>query len=186
MCSLEAGQMLGHTLESSHPQHLVRIYHSPSHHELPCIQCQHGLRDHFNHHTGSEVRILIVKYFHEHGYDAAGTNQTLAGLSTGYWIIANREVIQEWEKECAECRCRKAKACQQVMAPLPISRLTTLLCAFTKTAVDFGCPFLTVQGLGKHQFKCYLCLFKCLATRAVHLEVAFGLDTDSFLNAYIE
>ena len=44
MCSLEAGQMLGHTLESSHPQHLVQIYHSPSHHELPCIQCQHGLQ----------------------------------------------------------------------------------------------------------------------------------------------
>ena len=66
---------------------------------------------------------------------------------------------------------------------LPVSRLTTSLHAFTKTAVDFGGPFITVQGRGKCRLKRYLCLFTCLATRAVHLEVVFGLDTDSFLNA---
>ena len=132
----------------------------------------------------SWVTKLIVKDFHEHGKHAAGTNQTLAALAARNWIIAGREVIREWEKECAECRRRKAKACQQVMAPLPISRLTTSLRAFTKTAVDFGGPFITVQGRGKRRLKRYLCLFTCLATRAVHLEVAFGLDTESFLNAF--
>ena len=56
--------------------------------------------------------------------------------------------------------------------------------AFARTAVDYGGPFLTIQGRGKQRAKRYLCLFTCLTSRAVHLEVAFGLDTDSFLNAF--
>ena len=30
----------------------------------------------------------------------------------------------------------------------------------------------------------WLCLFSCLETRSVHLEMAWGLDTDTFLNAF--
>ena len=69
------------------------------------------------------------------------------------------------------------------MAPLPLNRLTTSLRAFTKVAVDFGGLFLTIQGRGKPRQKRYLCLFTCLASRAVHLEMAYGLDVDCFLNA---
>ena len=127
---------------------------------------------------------LIVKECHEEGNHATGTNQTLAALSTRYWILSAREVIREWEKECAECRRRKSKPCQQIMAPLPTARLETSLRAFAKSAVDFAGPFVTVQGRGKRREKRYLCLFTCLASRAVHLEMAFGLDTDSFLNAF--
>ena len=125
---------------------------------------------------------LIIKDAHEKGNHAFGTNQTLATLSVRYWIISAREAIREWERECAECRRLKARTAQQIMAPL--ARLQTSLKAFTRTAVDFGGPFITIQGRGKRREKLYLCLFTCLATRAVHLEIAFGLDTDSFLNAF--
>ena len=86
----------------------------------------------------SWVTKLIVKEFHEKGHHASGTNQTLSALSARYWIVSAREVIREWEKECSECRRRKAKACEQIMAPLPTSRLKKTLRAFTRTAVDFG------------------------------------------------
>ena len=62
-----------------------------------------------------QVTKLIVKYFHEEGNHASGTNQTLAVLSTRFWIISGREEIREWEKECNECRRRKAKAAKQIM-----------------------------------------------------------------------
>ena len=132
----------------------------------------------------SWITKLIVKHFHEQGQHASGTNQTLAAISARYWVLSGREVIREWEKQCSECRRRKAKDCNQIIAPLPLCRLKTSLRAFTRTSVDYGGPFTTIQGRGKRRQKRYLCLFTCLATRAVHLEMAFSLDTDSFLNAF--
>lgn len=70
------------------------------------------------------------------------------------------------------------------MAPLPIIRLKPSLRAFSRISVDFGGPFVTVQGRGTRRAKRYMCLFTCLATRAVYLEIAFGLDTDAFLNEF--
>ena len=70
------------------------------------------------------------------------------------------------------------------MAPLPKIRLNTPLRAFARIAVDYAGPFLTIQGRGRARQKRYLCLFTCLLCRAVHLEISFGLDTDSFLNCF--
>ena len=68
--------------------------------------------------------------------------------------------------------------------PLPRSRLQSSLKAFEKVGVDYGGPFLTKQGRGRTRAKRYLCLFTCLTTRAVHLEMSYSLDTDSFINAF--
>ena len=94
----------------------------------------------------SWVTKLIIKDAHEKRNHAFGTNQTLAILSARYWIISAREAIQEWERECADCRHRKAKVGQQIMAPLPLARDQTSMRAFTRTSVDFGGPFLPYRG----------------------------------------
>ena len=113
-----------------------------------------------------------------------GTNHTLASISERFWVMRAREEIREVERECNLCIRRKAKAATQVMAPLPRCRLALPLQAFSRTAVDYAGPFEAIQGRGRKRAKRYLCLFTCMASRAVHLEMAFALDTDSFLNAF--
>ena len=126
---------------------------------------------------------LIVERLHKDS-NHSGTNQVLAMLSARFWIPGAREEIRDCERACMVCRRRKVQPASQVMAPLPAVRAEMSLRAFNNISVDFAGPFLTKQGRGKARFKRYLCLFACMNTRAVHLEMAYGLDTDSFLNAF--
>ena len=130
------------------------------------------------------VTKLMVRSYHEQDGHDMGTNHTLSVLSERFWIMKAREEIREVERECNLCIRRKAKAATQVMAPLPKCRLALPLQAFSRTAVDYAGPFEAIQGRGRKRAKRYLCLFTCMASRAVHLEMAFSLDTDSFLNAF--
>ena len=130
-----------------------------------------------------QITQLIVKKTHErcqHG----GTNLVLSGLSAKYWVLSAREAIREWEKKCSLCQRLKATPGKQVMAPLPEIRTGVSMHAFSRSSVDFAGPFETKQGRGKVRQKRYLCLFTCLETRAVHLEMAYSLSTDAFLNAF--
>ena len=133
---------------------------------------------------GHHVTKLIVKYYHEMANHSAGTNFVLSQLSQRFWIMSAREEIRSWERECNECKTRKKKLGNQVMAPLPQCRLRFTFRPFDQCSVDYAGPFITIQGRGKARQKRYLCLFTCLATRAVHLEMAWSLDTESFLNAF--
>ena len=99
-------------------------------------------------------------------------------------MISGREEIRKWEKKCNACKIRNAKAAVQIMSPLPESRMKASIKPFTRCGLDFGGPFLTKVGRGKVRNKRYLCLFTCLSTRAVHLEMAYSLDTNAFINAF--
>ena len=82
------------------------------------------------------------------------------------------------------CRRRKAKLATQVMAPLPDIRLKMSLRPFTNAAVDYAGPFITIQGRSIRRAKRYLYLFTCLNARAIHFDMSFKMDTDSFINAF--
>lgn len=121
---------------------------------------------------GHWVTKLIVKDYHEIANHAARVNFILCQLSERFWIIAAREEFREWDHECNECKKRRNKPAFQIMAPLPKTRLRFTFRPFGQTAVDFAGPLYTVQGRRKPRQKRWLCLFTCLETRAVHLEMA--------------
>ncbi|GFX24698.1 integrase catalytic domain-containing protein [Trichonephila clavipes] len=70
------------------------------------------------------------------------------------------------------------------MGDLPKQRITQTR-PFEIVGIDFAGPILTkCQHLRKaNKFKSYICLFICLATKAVHLELVSTLSTDAMLAA---
>ena len=67
------------------------------------------------------------------------------------------------------------------MADLPVDRVTADQPPFTNVGVDFFGPFFVKRG--RAEVKRYGCIFTCLSTRAVHIEVAHSLDTSLFVYA---
>ena len=68
----------------------------------------------------------------------------------------------------------------QKMADLPLERLT-MAPPFTYVGVDYFGPFLIKEK--RKELKRYGALFSCMASRAIHIEVASSLDTNSFIHA---
>ena len=132
-----------------------------------------------------DVTKLFVRYVHEDGDHELGIEHTVSELRQRVWIIGARERVKKCIWSCPECVKRRRLPRSQLMAPKRTSEVKGPYRAFLRCAVDFAGPFETKQGRCKSRTKRYLCLFLCQQTRAVHLEVAFGLDTDSFLRAFM-
>ena len=68
-----------------------------------------------------------------------------------------------------------------MMADLPPSRLGMDAPSFFHTGVDYFGPINVKQG--RSVVKRYGCLFCCMTIRAVHLEMAYSMSTDSFISS---
>ncbi len=100
------------------------------------------------------------------------------------WHTVDVQIVLYIES-CAQCRRRfSVRKAGQKMAPLPRPRVHSLR-AFERVSVDYDGSYLTKQDRAKARMNRYLCLSTCLATRAVHLEMSYSLETDSFINAFV-
>ncbi|XP_011702561.1 PREDICTED: uncharacterized protein LOC105458738, partial [Wasmannia auropunctata] len=66
-----------------------------------------------------------------------------------------------------------------------VKKLNSLNPFFDNEGVDYGGPFLIKdkKGKGCKTNKCYICLFICFATKAIHLELVSDLTTECFISA---
>ena len=102
-------------------------------------------------------------------------------LKEEYCIIGLRNALRKIKSRCIKCRHRNANPIHPSMADLPRERLDELVFPFTYTGVDYLGPFEVKFLL--NTVKRWCCLFTCLTTRTVHIEVAQSLDTESCLAA---
>ena len=82
---------------------------------------------------------------------------------------------------CITHRRLRGSHVRQKMADLPKDRLEEVP-PFTYSAVDYLGTFCIKEG--RKELKRYGVIFTCMSTRAIHLETAMSLMTNSFLNVY--
>lgn len=126
--------------------------------------------------------LLITHYHLKHLH--AGPQLTQAVLARRYWIVCARSRIRSIIHRCITCFRHKPRQITPYMADLPPSRVTPSK-PFSSTGMDFCGPFnIKVITLRSNKvIKVYLCIFVCLAVKAVHIEVVTDLTTPAFLAA---
>ncbi|XP_076300572.1 uncharacterized protein LOC143218889 [Lasioglossum baleicum] len=112
----------------------------------------------------------------------AGFQQTFASLHSTYWLVSGRRVTRKVLINCIKRFRSSPHGTQPRIGNLPADRVTPAR-AFATCGVDYAGPFLIVElGRARTARKAYICLFVCMVTKAVHIELAVDLTTDAFLN----
>ena len=101
-------------------------------------------------------------------------------LRTKYWIPGIRRVVKSVVNRCVPCKRWRSKPQEQQMSDLPPPRVQPYKNPFRSSGCDVFGPMYVKIG----RVKRYCCIYTCLASRAIHLEVLHSLDTSSFINGF--
>ncbi|XP_070855166.1 uncharacterized protein [Drosophila suzukii] len=123
---------------------------------------------------------LIVRHFHAQ-MKHQNVDATIAQIRTRFWVTKMRRVLKEVISSCNECKLQRTRPMPSIMGPLPEDRLEAGGWPFKYTGLDYFGPLLVT--VSRHREKRWVALFTCLTTRAIHLELAHDLSTDSCIIA---
>ena len=138
------------------------------------------------------TEMIILHYHFANGH--LGPYQLLAETRQHFWIVNGVSSIRRVLRRCHECKRQNAMVGEQITAPLPAVRVSSdshqLIYPFAAVGIDYFGPLYVHAGpltrsMRKNPklHKRYGCIFTCLRYRAVHIELASDLTTDSFINA---
>ncbi|KRZ81507.1 hypothetical protein T08_10118, partial [Trichinella sp. T8] len=126
------------------------------------------------------VVMLLIKRAHERSLHA-GTEQTLTDVRQRFWVLKGRSSVKRIVRQCRICKRQSARPYEPIMNDLPIDRVT-VAAPFERIGIDFAGP-VYIKMRNNH-VKTYICLFTCMVTRAIHLELVTSMTTKQFLNAF--
>ncbi|XP_039514870.1 uncharacterized protein LOC120469772 [Pimephales promelas] len=126
------------------------------------------------------VTKLLIQEFDERLLHP-GAERVYAEIRRQYWVLRGRQAIKHHQLHCQPCQRWRAQPKVPQMADLPPERLRLLCPPFYSTGVDCFGPYLV--KIGRRNEKRWGLIFKCLTTRAVHIELLNSMDVDAFLLA---
>lgn len=124
------------------------------------------------------VRAEHIKQLH------AGPQLLLASVRERFWPTHGKSLANKIVHECVTCFKARPKTSNPIMGSLPASR-TTPSPPFLTTTVDYCGAFNVRSWRGRSYIvsKCYISIFVCYSTKAVHIELVSSLESQAFLAA---
>ena len=127
------------------------------------------------------LALLAMQGAHRRGH--RGRDATLASFRSRFWTPTGPALASTVRSQCQLCKLRDGQLMEQQMGSLPTGRLMPSP-PFNATMVDLFGPYKIRGEVQKRTSgKAWGVLFTDMVSRAVHIEVAFGYDTSSFLMA---
>ena len=117
---------------------------------------------------------IIIRDAHERAVGHCGVNATLNVLCQRFWILNAKVAVRQVISTCVTRKRVHLRMQNQIMADLPPARFQISEPPFYHTEVDLFGP-LTVKGK-RSNVKRYGCLFTCMSTRPIHLDLAYDLS----------
>ncbi|XP_035222006.1 uncharacterized protein LOC118194902 [Stegodyphus dumicola] len=124
---------------------------------------------------------LIMEYFHKRDLHV-GPQSLLHSIHQQFWPINGRNVFRKVVHECLTCFKMNPTAVTQLMGNLPSERISPSP-PFTNTGIDLCGPF-QIKYMGQKKGilqRIYICIFICLAIKAVHFEFLTDLTSKSLI-----
>ncbi|XP_062538281.1 uncharacterized protein LOC134206570 [Armigeres subalbatus] len=126
---------------------------------------------------------LVMEYYHLKLFHA-GQQLLVSSVRERFWPLRARDVARWTIYRCVSCFRNKPKVHEQLMADLPSVRVTPGT-VFLNVGIDLCGPFyIRYPGRRGVPIKAFVCIFVCLATKAVHMEVVADLSTQAFLASF--
>lgn len=127
---------------------------------------------------------LLIDDFHRN-LKHPGATTLLGIIQQQYWIVSGRQVIRSRLRHCISCYRTRPREVQPQMGNLPKFRLQQVK-PFMITGVDYAGPITLKSSPTRRTVptQAYICLFICMTTKALHLELASDLSTETFLMAF--
>ncbi|XP_062704039.1 uncharacterized protein LOC134286443 [Aedes albopictus] len=123
---------------------------------------------------------LIIAHFHQK-FHHQNYETVINEIRQKYSVPKLRTAFANVRKSCQRCKHHRANPRVPIMADLPAARLDAFARPFTHVGIDFFGPYEIV--IGRRAEKRWGMLATCLTTRAIHIEVAHSLSTDSCVMA---
>ncbi|XP_018311206.1 uncharacterized protein [Mycetomoellerius zeteki] len=125
---------------------------------------------------------LLIK--HEHiKLLHAGAQMILASIRQKFWPLNGRNIVRHIIRTCVTCLKMNPPMIQPLMGNLPRQRVQAAR-VFANVGIDFCGPFQLRESKRRNArtVKSYAAILMCLATKAIHIEIAFDLSAEEFIH----